>query len=73
MQKKFSNEVEEHRKKYKDAMHQVKAKETQIREQKDHFNEKLQEHLQERLKTEREQLVVSSKQRSKKSRKIVLL
>jgi len=61
MQKKFSNEVDEHRKKYKDAMNQLKAKETQVKEQEEHFNEKLQERLEERLKTEREQLVSSIK------------
>ena len=61
MQKKFSNEVEEHRKKYKDAMNQLKAKETQVKEQEENFNKKLQERLEEQLKTEREQLVSSIK------------
>ncbi len=61
MQKKFSNEVDEHRKKYKDAMSQLKAKETQVQAQEKNFNKKLQERLQEQLKTEREQLVSSIK------------
>ena len=69
MQKKFSNEVDEHRKKYKDAMSQLKAKETQVQEQEDHFNERLNESLQKRLKTEREQLISSIKTKIEEEQK----
>ncbi len=69
MQKKFSNEVDEHRKKYKDAMSQLKAKETQVQEQEENFNKKLQERLQEQLKTEREQLVSSIKTKIEEEQK----
>lgn len=61
IQKKFSSQVEEHRKKYKDAMNQLKVKETQVKEQEENFNERLHNSLKEKLKTEKEHLEVSIK------------
>ena len=57
MKIKLNLQTEEHRKKYTDAMNQLKVKELQVKDQEEHFNER----LQERLKVESEQLVASIK------------
>jgi len=69
IQEKFSNEVKEHRKKYKDAMQQMKVKETQVKEQEDQFNERLQERLQNQLKIERAHLIVAIKTKIEEEQK----
>jgi len=73
IQKKFNTQVEEHRSKYKDAMSQLKVKELQIKEQEEHFNERLQETLQKQLKTDREQLSHSIQSQENKSDKMSIL
>ena len=61
MKIKFNHQTEEHRKKYTNAMNQLKVKELQMREQEDQFKIKLQETLEVKLKEAHEQLTVSIK------------
>jgi len=62
MQVKFQGEVDNHRQKYKDAVTKLKVKELFFQEQQEQFNEKLNERLQQELKTERIYLSKSIKE-----------
>ncbi len=63
MKKKFSSEVAEHRKKYKDAISQLRSKEAAFQEQEESFNDKVNKQVQLQLTTERQQLSESIKEK----------
>lgn len=63
MKKKFSSEVAEHRKKYKDAISQLRTKEAAFQEQEESFNDKVNKQVQQQLNTERQQLSESIKEK----------
>ena len=75
VQQKFQSQVDEHRKKYKDAMHQIKEKEVLVQAQKDRFEATLQKRLTEKLSAERVTLesVIKSKIEEEKSEQISLM
>lgn len=52
MQKKFQNEVAEHRKKYKDAIELFKQKEEALKEQEEKFQKRVDDAIKENLKKE---------------------
>jgi len=56
MKGKFDGEVEEHRKKYKAAMDEFKAKEEAFKDQQEKFDEKLRDGVSIQLKVERQKL-----------------
>jgi len=56
MKKKFSGEVSEHRKKYKDAVTLLKNRENALSIQKENFNQQLRDSIEQQLKIERKQI-----------------
>ncbi len=56
MKSKFDGEVDEHRKKYKAAMDEFKAKENAFKDQQEKFDEQLRESVSIQLKAERQKL-----------------
>lgn len=61
MKKKFDGEVNEHRKKYKEAMDALKTKEEIFKDQQEKFEEQLRESVSQQLKVERQKLTDSLK------------
>lgn len=62
MQHKFQSKVNEHREKYKYALDQLQQKENSLKIQKEQFNEKLQEQLQQHLKAQASTLRITIKE-----------
>ena len=56
MKKKFSGEVAEHRKKYRDAVALLKNRENALSVQKENFNQQLKDSIEKQLKIERKQI-----------------
>jgi hypothetical protein len=69
LQKKLENEVNEHRKKYKDAMETLKKKEQSIKEQEEQIAKKIEAATREKLKEERTRLYDEIRKEMKEEQK----
>ncbi len=69
VQQKFHSEVAAHRKKYQEAMQQLKAKELQFKTQEAEFEQQLKKRLHIELKQQRESLVLSIKEQLEEEQK----
>ncbi len=69
VQQKFHSEVAAHRKKYQEAMQQLKAKELQFKTQEAEFEQQLKKRLHSELKQQRESLVLSIKEQLEEEQK----